>query len=104
LADYIIGTVLEACDISAAVSKYGSEIAERIRNQDTTIEDIAGEMCAKLESEGVTMNTFTVENIYTNTPESQHNRSVWNSAKDLAAGRALVSSVSLRFYYYFNHA
>jgi len=94
LADYIIGTVLEACDIEAAVSKYGFEIAERIRNQGTTVEEIAGQMSAKFEREGVVMNTFKVENIYTDSPGSGRNRRVWSSANDLAAGRPLVESVS----------
>ena len=93
LADYIIGTVLEACDIEAAVSKYGSDIAERIVNQGATVQDVAGEMRARLEREGVTMQTFTVENIYTDSPESVHNRGVWGNAGDLAAGRKLVKSV-----------
>jgi hypothetical protein len=94
LADYIIGTVLEACDIEVAVSKYALEIADRVHNQCSTVEEIAGEMSAKFESEGVVMNTFNVENIYSESPESQHNKSVWSSANNLAAGRPLVGSVS----------
>ena len=94
LAEYIIGTVHEASDIEAAVAKYGSDIANRILNEDTTVEEIAGELCAKFQSEGVTMNTFTVENIYRDSSESLHNKAVWGGAKNLAAGRALVKLVS----------
>jgi hypothetical protein len=105
LADYIIGTVLEACDIEAAVSKYGLEIADRTHNQGTPVEEIAGLMSAKFEREGVVMNTFNVENIYTDSPESRHNKNVWSSANDLAAGRPLVSSVSPPYFLaiYFHH-
>ena len=94
LADYIIGTVLEACDIEAVISKYGPHMVDRIHNQGATVEDVADEMRTKLQSEGVKMNKFTVENIYTNTPESLHNMGVWSGAENLAAGRIMVNSVS----------
>ena len=93
LADYIIGTVLGACDIEAAVSKYGPDIINS-HNMGTPVADIISEMSAKLKGEGVTMNTFTVENIYTNSSESLQNKAVWSSTEDLVAGRASVSSVS----------
>ena len=94
MADYIIGTVLEACDIEAVISKYGPHLVDRIHNQGATVEDVADEMRTKLQSEGVKMNKFTVENIYTNTPESLHNMGVWSGAENLAAGRIMVNSVS----------
>jgi len=93
LADYIIGTVLEAFDIEAVISKHGKDIAERIRNQAATVEDVAAEMCAKLQGEGLTTKTFTVENIYTDSAQSLRNKRIWHDAQSLATGRALVSTV-----------
>jgi len=95
LADYIIGTVLETFDIEAAISEFGKDIAERIHNQSATVEDVASELCIKLQGEGVKMNTFTVEDIYTDSAQSRHNKDIWHSAQDLAAGRALVGKVSV---------
>ena len=94
LADYIIGAILEACDIEAVISKYGPHIIDRIHNQGASVEDVTGEMHTKLQSEGVKMNKFTVENIYTNSPESLYNKGVWSGAEDLAAGRIMVNSVT----------
>lgn len=98
LADYIIGTVLEVVDIEAAVSKYGNDIWERAYNEDTanspTVDDIAKELCAKLQDEGVTMNTFAVEDIYTKSAQSQYNQNVWSDSPTPADGRKSVGRVS----------
>lgn len=94
LTNYIIGTVLETFDIEAAISKYGKGIAERVLNQGATLEDAADELYVKLQGEGVRMNTFTVENIYTESPQGQSNRDSWYCAQDLATGRASVGEVS----------
>lgn len=98
LAIYIIGTVLETLSIEEASSKYQKYIAKRARDQSATVEDAARDF----QEDGVTINTITVEDIYTRSPQSQRNHDIWYNSQSLAAGRRLVSEVSIFFIIFFS--
>jgi hypothetical protein len=95
LADYIIGTSLETVDIEAEIQDVEDDIANLVLEGTENVEDVAKRLHTKLQAEGKTMNTFTVENVYKDTEVSQRNIDAWYSAEDLASGWQLVQKVRL---------
>jgi hypothetical protein len=93
LAHAIVGSVLENLDMERLVREVGQAVAERIRGNNKSVDEVAQELHEKLLLRNESTKKVVIESIYKESEEAKHNVQVFTQAPSLIEARPLLKKV-----------
>jgi hypothetical protein len=93
LAHAIVGSVLENLDMERLVREVGQAVAQRILNNNESVDDVARELHERLLLRNESTKKVVIESIYRDSEESTHNVETFMQAPSLADARPHLRKV-----------
>ncbi|MBW0463394.1 hypothetical protein O181_003109 [Austropuccinia psidii MF-1] len=94
LPHVIVGSAFEQMDMERLIREVGHAVAERVVGGQESVDDVARELHEKLLLRNESTKQLVVEDIYRDSPEAQHNVSVWLNAPDIQSARPNLKRIT----------